>query len=213
MSKPTVHGINFSTYVRSVRAALIEKGVDYELDQVNILDGAAGSPDHLARHPFGKIPAFTHDGTTIYETSAILRYIDNVFPGPSLQPSDPKQAARSDQVIGIVDSYGYGAILGKLVWQRMVTPMLGGVPDDVVVIEAMPRVKLCIAEFARLLGDRAWFGGSEVSIGDLMLAPVFAYMMGTDEGQEVAGHHANLKAWFDRISARPSMATTQPVFG
>jgi glutathione S-transferase len=213
MSTPIVHGINFSTYVRSVRMALSEKGAAYTLDEVNILDGSNQSSEHLVRHPFGKIPAFSHDGITIYESSAIIRYIDRVFPGPALTPASARQAAVSDQVAGIIDSYGYGCIIGQLVWQRVVTPMLGGVPDDGVVAAGLGRVRLCVAEFARLLGDSVWFGAEHISLGDLMLAPVFTYMLGTDEGREIAGEHPALMAWFERMSARESMLETLPKFG
>jgi glutathione S-transferase len=213
MSKPVVHGINFSSYVRSVRAALIEKGVEYDLDQVNILTGETTAPAHLARHPFGKIPAFTVGALTIYETSAIIRYIDAAFRGPRLQASDAAVACVSDQVIGIVDSYGYACIIGQLVWQRMVNPMLGGVADDAIVMAALPRVRLCVAEFARLLGKATWFGGADISLGDLVLAPVLAYMMGTEEGRAIMADHPNLAGWFARIMQRPSMTGTEPVFG
>lgn len=213
MSKPVIHGPNFSSYVRTVCLALIEKNTEYDLVEVNILTGAHTAPDHLARNPFGKVPSFTHDGVTIYETSAIIRYIDRAFHGPSLQPAAPKTAARCDQVISIIDSFGYGAIIGKLVWQRMVMPMLGGTPDDAVVEGALPMVKTCLGEFDRLLAAGPWFGGSALSLADLHLAPVFAYMMGTAEGRDLASALPGLSAWWSRMSALPSMAKTQPVFG
>ena len=76
MSKPIVHGPTYSTYVRSVRIALAEKGVPYELTDVAMLSGAHKQEPYLALNPFGKLPAFQDGGITIYETSAILRYID-----------------------------------------------------------------------------------------------------------------------------------------
>lgn len=213
MSKPVIHGPNFSTYVRSVRLALLEKGVDYGLEEVNILTGAHTEPAHLARNPFGKVPSFTHDGVTIYETSAITRYIDRAFPGMSLQPSDAKLAARCDQVVCVIDSFGYGAIVGKLVWQRMVMPMLGGTPDDAIVTAALPMVKTCLAEFSRLLDKGPWFGGDALSLADIHLAPVFAYMMGTEEGRDLVTVMPALSGWWHRMEARSSMNATQPVFG
>ena len=213
MSKPEIHGPNFSTYVRTVRLALIEKGAEFELHEVNILTGAHQQPAHLARNPFGKVPSFTHDGVTIYETSAIIRYIDRAFPGPALQPTDAATAARCDQVISIVDSFGYGSIIGKLVWQRLVTPMLGGAPDDAVVESGMPMVRTCLNEFARLLADGPCFGGAGISLADLHLAPVFGYLMGTEEGRTAVAALPSLAAWWEMMSARPSMAATQPVFG
>jgi len=61
--KPTVFGAPYSVYVRSVRLTLEEKAVDYDLVPVDIF--AAGGPprEQVARHPFGKIPAFEHDSS------------------------------------------------------------------------------------------------------------------------------------------------------
>lgn len=212
MSKPIVHGPTYSTYVRSVRIALAEKGVDYALQDVAMLAGAHKHPEYLALNPFAKLPSFQHDGATIYETSAILRYIDRAFPTPPLTPEAPIAAARMDQMIGIIDSYGYACIIGQLVWQRMVVPMLGGVPDEAVVAASIAPVKLCLAEFDRLLGASGpWFGGPQVSLADIHLAPVFAYMMGTPEGPGMVSDRLN--TWWHHMSARDSVSGTQPVFG
>ncbi len=213
MSKPEIHGPNFSTYVRTVRLALIEKGAEFDLHEVNILTGAHTEPAHLARNPFAKVPSFTDDGVTIYETSAITRYIDRAFPGPALQPTDAKAAARCDQVVSIVDSFGYGCIIGKLVWQRLVTPMLGGTPDDAMVESGMPMVRTCLAEFERLLAGGPYFGGAAISLADLHLAPVFGYLMATQEGRDSVATLPGLSAWWELIAARPSMRATEPVFG
>jgi glutathione S-transferase len=77
LSEPIVYGAAYSVYVRAVRLVLAEKRVAYRLVEVDIF----GAPDaaHLRRHPFGKIPAFEHDGFTLYETSAIARYVDEAF--------------------------------------------------------------------------------------------------------------------------------------
>jgi glutathione S-transferase len=213
MAAPVVYGANFSTYVRSARLALEEKGVGYELSEVAILQGAHKQPEFLKRNPFGKVPAFSHEGLDLYETSAIIRYIDRAFPGPRLQPTDLKRLARMDQAVAIIDSFAYPSIIGKLVWQRIVVPMQGGKPDEKEVAEGLPQIKLCLSELNRLLGTEQWFGGDQVSLADVHLAPVFAYMMGTPESPDLLKPNANLAGWWQRMSARPSMTKTQPHFG
>lgn len=210
MSIPVVHGPTYSTYVRSVRIALAEKGAEYALRDVQMLQGAHKLPSFLALNPFGKVPAFQHQGATIYETSAILRYIDRAFPQPPLTPADPLQAARMDQAMGIIDSFGYACIIGQLVWQRLVMPMLGGHPDESVVAASIEPVTLCLYEFDRLLGAGAYFGGADLSLADIHLAPVFGYLMGTQEGRDLAS--ANLHQWWERVSSRESVMSTQPSF-
>lgn len=213
MTKPTVYGPSYSTYVRTVRLALEEKGAAYDLVDVAMLGGAHKQPDFLARNPFGKVPAFSHDGLSLYETSAITRYVDRALPGPALQPSDPKAAARVDQVMSIVDSFAYPCMIGQLVWQRAVVPMQGGKADEAVIAAGMPQVKLSSAELVRLLGNGPWFGGASISLADLQLAPVMAYVSGTPEGEALLAAQPALKAWWGRMSERPSMAKTPPQFG
>jgi glutathione S-transferase len=213
MSSPIIYGPNFSTYVRAARLALTEKPAPYQLTEIAFMQGAHKQDEFLKRNPFGKVPAFEHDGLKLYETSAITRYIDRTFGGAKLQPGDAKQLAKMDQVIGIVDSYAYGCIIGKLVWQRVVTPMTGGTPDEAAVKEGLPLIRLCLSEFERILGDAQWFGGGAVSLGDLHVAPIFAYMTMTPESPDLLKPHPRLAAWWQRMSTRDSMAKTQPKFG
>src|SRR5258708_19443585 len=88
-----LHGYRYSVYQRIARLTLAEKGVSYQQVEVNPF-----APDvptaYLALHPFGRVPALVHEGFALYETAAITRYIDRVFPGPALQPAEPKALAR-----------------------------------------------------------------------------------------------------------------------
>ena len=90
-----VHATPGSPFSRSVMAALEEKGADWRLAAMK--PGSSKLPPHLARHPFGRVPLLEHDGFLLYETQAILRYLDRVLPEPALTPTDPKRAARMDQ--------------------------------------------------------------------------------------------------------------------
>ncbi len=213
MATPIVYGPDYSTYVRTVRLALEEKPVEYHLMPVHILAGEARQPGHLQRHPFGKVPAFEHDGFALYETSAIVRYIDQVFAGRCLQPTDARDAARMNQVIRIVDSYAYGAIIGKLVWQRLIVPMQGGQGDDAVVRDARPTVGRCLSEFERIKDGDQFLAGPEISLADLYLAPIFAYLTMTPDADEVLQPNAGLRSWWEGMSGRASMQKTQPKLG
>src|SRR6185312_4038374 len=99
-----LHGYRHSVYLRIVRLALAEKGTSYERIEVNPF-----APDlpkaYLELHPFGKVPALVHVGFAVYETAAIVRYVDRAFPGPALQPADPRALARMDQIMAVVDAY------------------------------------------------------------------------------------------------------------
>ena len=212
MAKPTLYGPGYSTYARAARLAMEEKGVDYDLVEVDFIAG--GMPDeHLARHPFGKVPAFEHDGLMLYETAAIGRYVDEAFDGPSLQPSDPAERARMTQIISITDSYTYPCTVGELVIQRLVQPMLGGTADESIIEAAVPEVDKCMREFERMLGDQEYLTGGTLSLADLHLAPIFAYFVDTPESKGILDSKPGLNAWWQRIASRDSMTKTQPQLG
>jgi glutathione S-transferase len=119
---PTLYGAPYSVYVRAVRLTLEEKVVSYELVPIDIFASEGALPDHKARHPFGKIPAFEHAGFQLYEAGAITRYVDEAFPGPRLQPEHPHGRARMNQIISILDSYAYRTLVWDIYVERVSRP-------------------------------------------------------------------------------------------
>lgn len=214
MAAPVIYGPSYSTYTRTARLALEEKGVPYKLEEVDILQGANQTPAHVARHPFGKVPAFEHDGFSLYETGAVARYIDEAFPGPKLQPADPKGRARMAQIMSVIDSYGYAPIIWGVFVQRAVQPMMGQQADEKVVAEAVPKAEQAVAAL-EALADAAgpFLCGSTLSIADLYVAPVYAYFSMTPEGQKALAKAPKLARWWQSISTRPSVVKTQPNLG
>src|ERR1700730_12174876 len=97
MSEFVVHSIPGSPFGRAVFIALEEKGAPYRLAPVPA--GAQRAPEHLARHPFGRVPVLEHGDSRVYETQAIIRYIDRAAAGPALAPVHPQAAARMDQLM------------------------------------------------------------------------------------------------------------------
>jgi glutathione S-transferase len=209
MSVPVLYGPGYCSYTRTVRLALEEKGVAYRLEEVDFLHGGM-PPEQLARHPFGKVPALEHDGFRLYETCAITRYIDEIFPGPALQPDDACQRARMTQIIGIIDSYGYPAIMGKLVIPRLILPILGGSPNESEIKAGLPAVRTSIAALEALLGSNRYLAGDRLSLADLHLEPIFAYFSITPECGPVLDKAPRLRRWWAAMSTRESMKETEP---
>jgi glutathione S-transferase len=207
-----LHGPGYSTYARTARMALEEKGVAHEVNEVDILSGKGHAPDHLARQPWGKVPAFEHDGFKLFETFAITRYIDEAFPGPALQPADARVRARMTQICGIVDSYAYGAMVGKVFWQAVVVPMQGGTPDAAISEAGLEATRQSLGAIEALMqGDLLC--GSQVTLADLHLLPVIDYLMMVEAGKAALAASPKLAAWHARMAERPSAVKTQPRLG
>ena len=145
---------------------------------------------------------------------AITRYVDEAFPGPKLQPADPKRRARMVQFVSVIDSYAYPNLIGKVVWQRGVVPLLGGVADEKVVSDALPMVERGVTALETLVdGAGPFLCGPEISLADLHLAPVIDYFSGTPEGKTLLSKAPRLGRWWQLISTRPSVVKTQPKLG
>ena len=86
MSKPVLYGPAFSTYVRTARLALEEKGVAYELRDLDMSAGAHTEPDYAKLNPFNRVPTLDHGGFVVYETRAITAYGDEAFEGAGVGP-------------------------------------------------------------------------------------------------------------------------------
>lgn len=206
MTDIIVHGVAGSPFLRAVQVGLEEKHVSYRVQPME--PGEIKSESYLKKNPFGRVPLFEYGDFALYETQAILRYIDDEFPEPPFKPKDHRLTARMNQIIGINDWYFFPKVAAAIVFQRIVGPaLLGTTTDQATIDSAMPMARICITELDRLLGTQPFFAGGSVSIADLMLAPQLDFLAETPEGKSLLAG-TRLKAWLDRMNQRPSMQAT-----
>jgi len=207
MSDYVVHIVPGSPFSRAVLVALEEKNTPYRL--VPVIPGTLRSPQHLSRHPFGRVPVLEHGSFRLYETQAILRYLDRVLPEPALTPPDPRRAARMDQLMNINDWYLFHGVANVIGFQRIVGPrLLGLTPDEAAIAAALPKARTVIDELAGQLGEQTYFTGETFTLADLLLAPQLDFLQQTPEWEPLTASHANLGRWLARMNARPSFAAT-----
>ena len=208
MSEIVVYGVPGSPFMRAVLVGLEEKGAAYRLQALSPPE--IKSEAYLKRHPFGRVPAFQHGDFALYETQAILRYVDAVFPEPPLQPAEARAAARMNQIIGINDWYFFPKAAATIVFQRIVGPALFGMTaDEAVCAAAVPVARVCVEELERLIGSQPFLAGDRLSIADIMLAPQLEYLAATPEGRPMLDG-TRVAAWLARMTSRPSMQATLP---
>ena len=212
MIDPVLYGLSRSVYTRIVRLALEEKGVRYTLEEVEIFAPAGVPAEHLARQPFGRIPAFAHDGFVLYETGAITRYVDEAFAGTRLQPQEPRARARMNQVVGIIDSYAYRPMIWGVFAARIVAPAEGIAPDEHIVAASLAKSRTCCRALDEILGNHRWFAGDDVTLADVHALPILLYFSMTEEGRDTLSAHPRLRAWLDATAARPSVQRTKGKF-
>ncbi len=186
-SKMIVHGIPGSPYVRAALLTLEEKGADYELAAMafgTLETGAASVAPPVRPHP-----AFEHDGWMLYETQAIMRYVDEVVPGPRLQPQEPRAAARMNQLMGIADWYVMPQVSMTITFNRVVAPRFNRPVDEEKIAQAIPNARICMAEISRLLDGHSWMTGDTISLADLLLAAHLSMFAQAPEGAQILQEH------------------------
>lgn len=206
MQEFLVYGVPGSPYLRKVLLGLEEKSLPWRLRPLAL--GEVKSPSYLERMPFARMPTIEHGELRLYESQAILRYLDRIAPTPLWTPTDPVREARMNQVCGIVDCYVMAHVSAPITFPRCVAPKFGLPVDEQRVAEAVPRAAICIRELSRLLAGQRFFAGDTLSIADLMLVPHLDYFITTEEAKPMFADAPNLVAWVERMRARPSMQAT-----
>ncbi len=210
MALPTLFGATYSVYTRIARLALLEKRVAHAFEEVDIF-APEGPPESYRRlHPFGRIPAFVHDGFALYETAAITRYVDEGFAGPALQPAGARGRARMAQAIGLLDAYAYRALVWDIFVERVRKPLRGEAADEARIAAALETAHRCFQALEGFLGAGGWLAGEggAPSLADLHAAPMLAYLRLAPEGAAALASYPGLSAWFERMAERPSMRET-----
>jgi glutathione S-transferase len=199
----TLYGFPRSVYVIVARFALAAKGVPYAFHDT---ETEMYSETHLARHPFGRVPVLQHGEFQVYETSAIAIYIDEAFPGPALQPSDPRRRAKMHQWISSLSAYFYRYMVYYLNHERVVYPDLGIAPDEAVVAAALPEVERALTVMERELASGPGFlADAAPTLADYFLLPTITSLTLTPEGRPLLERFPAINGW------RAAMGKLAPV--
>ena len=203
MPSIVVHGFPGSTYVQIVRLVLAHKAVAFEFRD---LETEMNTPAHRELHPFEYVPILQHGNFMLYETSAIVGYIDDAFPDPRLTPVSTQQRAKMHQWISAVNAYYYPQIVYHLSHERSVFPALGIQPDERVVQTALPKIERAIDVLARALNTgQPFLIGNAVTLADLFMVPCLTSLARTEEGHAILERHPLVVDWRERMEQLDSV--------
>lgn len=204
----TLYGFGYSAYVRVVRMVLHRKAVPYDHIQVDPFAGP--DPAYLALHPFGRVPALTHGSVRLFECSVITRYLDEVFAGPSLAAPSPVATARMNQVIAVIDHYGYWPMVRQVFGQRVFGPLEGEAADEGEIAAGLEASGRVLAVLDQIASEGLVLNGRDITLADCHLAPMIAYFVLAPEGAEMLASYPALTKWWEDISKMPMVQATDP---
>lgn len=185
MSRARIHGYSISTWTRTVHMVCIEKGVEHELVPV-----AYGKPEHAALHPFMRIPILEVDEIIITETMAITGYLDEAFPGPSLQPEDLRERTLMRMWMSVCGDYLYRDVVRTIPRDRP--------PSE----DELATARTALERADRLVPRAGFLAGGTVTLADLYLAPQLANCH--DKAPELLAEFGGLVSWLQFIAGRES---------
>jgi len=195
-----IYGMPTSTCTRKVLCTLAEKAVEAQFELVNLARGEHKTPEHLERNPFGVIPALDDDGFTIYESRAIIRYLDQRFPNPPLTPTDVRECGRMNQWISVEQSY-FSAPTIKLLKQTIWNPSKER--DEKVIKESTAQLDHALEVLDEALATAPYLAGASFSLADISFMPYVGYLFPAGAG-ELVDNRTHTRAWWQRVSERPS---------
>jgi len=198
----TIFGIFGSPFVRAIRIALDEKQLPWAWAPFAV--GEHKQEPYLSRQPFGKIPAVEDDGFALYETNAVLRYLDRKKPEPALIPSDPHRAARMDQIMCIVDCYLFRNAM-PIAFNRIIAPRIGRPVDEDAIAAALPDTRVVIGAIAKLHRPGHFLTGDTLSLADIAVLPHLDMLDKTPEGHAILQDFPNLSEWLAAMRQLPSV--------
>ncbi|MBJ6760998.1 glutathione S-transferase N-terminal domain-containing protein [Myxococcaceae bacterium JPH2] len=198
-----VYGHPASTCTRAVLTVLAEKGHEAEFVLIDLSKGEQKLPAHVARQPFGVVPVLeTDDGFQMYESRAIVRFLDRTLPGVALTPADPKAYARMEQFISVEHCYFSPAAM-KIIYERLLKPMRGLPMDEANVQAGREALRRPFEVVDAVLAQQQFLAGDAFSLAEVCWAPYMEYLFAVGQAELVA-QYPSLNAWWNRVSTRPS---------
>jgi len=202
MAELEIIGAGVSNYVRSCRMLCFEKGVVHSNPQAR-----PHSPEVDAIQPYGLIPVMRHGPLELFESKAIMSYVDAAFPGPKFMPTDPVAMALTEQWIAFANhKIDRNMVRDYVVQYRFADKAKG--PDMARINGALADIEKQAKFLDAALAKTGFLVGERLTMADINLLPMVYYTRMLPEGKAIIGLCPQLSSYIDRLSALPSFQAT-----
>jgi len=200
---PILYGVSPSPFVRKVRIAMAEKGLDYDLEHVM----PGNVPDTFKKlSPLSKVPVYRDGEFVLPDSSVICAYLERIQPEPPIYPSDPRKYGRALWYEEYADTKVV-EVLGPIFHQRFIQRVLFKQPSDESVVTR--QLALMVPPvFDYLEGEapvEGWMMGEGFGIADIALSTMMVHFRHGGEKVDAA-RWPRLAAYAERLLSRESVA-------
>lgn len=199
---PTLYTHPLSTYAQRVHIALLEKGVSWDTELVDMGQKQHRSPEYLAINPYGRVPALVDGPLKLVESSAILDYLEAKHPSPALLPDSAEGRAQVHMHVKLCDLQFAGHV-GTVIFPKRFLPEARWQPE--LMAQASKHIAKHLAILDAQLAQDEWLVGGQFSVADIAYAPFLQFL-----GLLDVDAPAHVAAYTQRLCARPSVVATRP---
>ncbi len=224
--------MHHATCARKALHALIEKGAPIETVEVD--RAYLVTPEYRRMNPDGLVPTLLlDDGNVLVESTIIMRYLDEAYDGPSLQPADPLRRAQMDLWMKLIDEkyfVGLGwptfatflrKMFGDPLDEARLQAMLDSLTDHVIrvtredcirkglqsdyVPAGLARLREMLDRMETALGRHPWLADEKLTLADSAMSAIMLRLHEFGLSPAWEGRLPRVTDWWRRLSARPSM--------
>ncbi|XP_074588340.1 putative glutathione S-transferase GSTF1 [Curcuma longa] len=186
---------------------LEEVGAEYERVNIDLATGEHKSPAHVARNPFGQVPAFQDGDLVLFESRAIGRYVLSKFKSSNvdlLHGSSLEESAMVDVWLE-VEAQQYDKAISPIFVQAVVIPLFfGGTTDAKVVEENSEKLGKVLDVYEARLSKTKYLAGDFFSFADLSHYPVTHLSIKIPQVAALFEARPHVKAWWESLASRPA---------
>jgi len=197
-----LHYHPMSTYSRRVRIALLEKQIPHELVVVDMAARKHRDPAHLALNPYGRVPVIQDGDFVLYESAAILNYLEAMFPQPPLVPADPRERALVDMHMKLCDIQ-LARQTGVIIFPKRFLPKERW--DEKAMAQAKSETDAHLRILERELTGKQYLVAGQYTLAEVCYTP-FVQFLGL---MEIAPPPA-VARWVEQLLTRASAVQTAP---
>jgi glutathione S-transferase len=191
-----------STYSRRVRIVLAEKQIPHELAVVDMAERRHREQPYLSLNPYGRVPTLQEDEFVLFESTAILNYLEATHPMPPLVPADARDHALVDMHVKLCDLQ-FTRHAGTIIFPKRFLPKERW--NTAAIAEAKQEIEKHFALLDKHLAGRTYLAAEQFSLADVCYMPFLEFLSLMEITPPTA-----IAAWSERLLARPSVVATRP---
>lgn len=201
MSKLTILGPQFSTFVRTIELVCRYKnipyqvGMEYEGTSLEFRDS-----QHQKLHPFTKVPVLIEGDFILPESVAIATYL-NDKQGPDIFPAETKDKAKTLAWVSMISQYVYQHLISQYLLELRFPKGENGAIRMDVVEQQKPIAQATLEKLEAQISEQGFFIGEQFTLCDALLLPILTYVFALPEPFSIHQNTPKLAQYLDRVSA------------